>query len=217
MDIEFNPYINQKVLFEWIVNSTDDAIISKDLNGSILTWNKAAEKIFGYTQDEILHKNISILIPEELLFEDLLLIKKIKADQIVDHYETRRLKKDGNLIDVSITLSPIKDKTGKIIGTSKILRDITEKKTAELLLIKTNTQLNKSLLDLENQNNKLKEIAWTQSHLVRAPLSKIMGLVSVLQKGLLSSEDQSKYLFHINESTKELDNVIRVITSKTAL
>lgn len=130
MNTEPNPYINQNALFEWIVNSTEEAIISKDLNGIILTWNKAAEKIFGYSQTEIINKSISVMIPEDLLLEEKVLIEKIKNDQLVEHYETRRVKKDGSLINVSLTLSPIKDQSGKIIGASKILKDITEKTKA---------------------------------------------------------------------------------------
>ncbi len=119
--------IDQAALFEWIINSTDEAIISKDLNGTILTWNAAAEKIFGYTKAEIISQNISILFPDDILFEENQLIEKVLLGQVVDHYETKRVKKDGSIIDVSLTLSPIKDINGKIIGASKILRNITEK------------------------------------------------------------------------------------------
>jgi PAS domain S-box-containing protein len=119
--------IDQSALFEWIINSTEEAVISKDLNGTILTWNKAAEKIFGYTKDEIISQNISILFPDDLQLEESKLIEKVLSDQVVDHYETRRVKKDGSIIDVSLTLSPIKDISGEIIGVSKILRNITEK------------------------------------------------------------------------------------------
>ena len=139
MDYELPPNIdiNQKALFEWIINSTDNAIICKDLNGNITTWNKAAEKIFGYTEAEILHKNISIIIPEDLLSEEVTLIQKIKSDQRVEQYETRRIRKDGKIIDVSLNLSPVNDSNGKIIGASKILNDITEKTIAAQSLIES--------------------------------------------------------------------------------
>lgn len=147
MNIQQPLNIDRNALFEWIIQSTDDAIISKDLNGFILSWNKAAEHIFGYTEAEVINQHISLLIPTELRLEEEGFIQKIKADQVVDHYRTKRIKKDGSIIDVSLTLSPIKDLQGKIIGSSKILMDITEKMRAEKSII----ALNQTIADSEKK------------------------------------------------------------------
>lgn len=111
-----------------IVESSDDAIISKDLNGTITTWNKGAERTFGYSAEEIIGKPVTILIPEQFLEEEKKILSRIKQGQDVRHYETIRQRKNGTLIDISLTVSPIKDETGKIIGASKIARDVSKDK-----------------------------------------------------------------------------------------
>lgn len=113
-----------------IVESTDDAIISKDLNGIIISWNPAAQRIFGYFPTEIIGKSILTLIPPDRQEEEPKIIKQLKKGQRIEHFETKRLTKDGKLIDVSLTISPVKDRKGTIIGVSKIARDITELKQA---------------------------------------------------------------------------------------
>jgi two-component system sensor histidine kinase VicK len=114
-----------------IVDSSDDAIISKDLNGIITSWNRSAERLFGYTQDEMIGLSILKLIPTDRLQEEPEIIAKIKAGQRVKHFETKRLTNQGNLIDVSLTISPVINPAGKIVGISKIARDITDKKLEE--------------------------------------------------------------------------------------
>ena len=114
-----------------IVQSSDDAIISKTLDGTILSWNPAAERLYGYTAAEALGQSVTILIPHEQLDEEPRIIERIKRGESVDHYETVRLRKDGTLIGVSLTVSPLKDAQGRIIGASKIARDITERERAE--------------------------------------------------------------------------------------
>jgi len=117
-----------------IVESSNDAIISKTLDGIIQTWNKAAEQIFGYSAEEIVGKTILTLIPENRHHEETAILAKVRAGERLEHYETARRHKDGTLIDLSLTISPVKDETGRIVGASKIARDITEKKHAERLL-----------------------------------------------------------------------------------
>ena len=128
-------------LFVSIVNSSDDAIISKTLEGIINSWNTAAEKIFGYTADEIIGKHISTLIPLHLREEEAQIMARIRAGKNIDHYETERIRKDGSSIDVSLTISPIKDAAGNITGASKILRDITERKKMLERLVEREEQL----------------------------------------------------------------------------
>lgn len=114
-----------------IVESSDDAIISKDLNGIITSWNKGAERIFGYTEEETIGKPVTILIPADRQDEGPAILARIRMGERVDHYETVRQKKDGTLIDISLTVSPVKDAGGRIIGASKIARDITERKRGQ--------------------------------------------------------------------------------------
>ncbi|MEA2946143.1 MAG: hypothetical protein QOI40_1473, partial [Alphaproteobacteria bacterium] len=114
-----------------IVESSDDAIVSKDLNSTITSWNKGAEQIFGYTAGEIIGKPITILIPPDRQDEEDAIINRVRGGQRIEHYETVRLRKDGRLIDISLTVSPIRDARGNIIGASKIARDVGERKRSE--------------------------------------------------------------------------------------
>ncbi len=128
---------NQQALFESIISSAEDAIVSKTLEGKILTWNKGAEQIFGFTAREAIGQHISIIIPPELLSEESEIIAKIKVGEYVRHYETIRVRKDGGRIYISLTVSPIKDPAGKIVGASKIARDITLRRQTEEKLRKS--------------------------------------------------------------------------------
>ena len=114
-----------------IVESSDDAIISKDLNGIISTWNRGAEQLFGYTTDEVIGKPITILIPEGRFNEEPAILSRIRSGRPVEHYETIRKHKDGSLLNISLSVSPIRDESGTIIGASKIARNITEQKRAQ--------------------------------------------------------------------------------------
>jgi PAS domain S-box-containing protein len=114
-----------------IVESSADAIISKDINGIITSWNQGAERLFGYHADEVIGKPIIILIPKERWNEEPNILERIRRGERIEHYETIRQRKDGSLLEISLTVSPIKDSDGKIIGASKIGRDITQQKKAE--------------------------------------------------------------------------------------
>ena len=117
-----------------IVESSDDAIISKDLNGIINTWNEGAVRILGYQAEEVIGKPINILIPEDRLAEETEILQRIRRGESIEHFETLRRRKDGRLIDISLTISPIKNDKGEVIGASKIARDISESKKAEAQL-----------------------------------------------------------------------------------
>ena len=114
-----------------IVESSDDAIISKDLNGIITSWNKGAQQIFGFTEEEVIGKPITILIPKERMDEETHILGRIRTGQRVDHFQTVRLSKWGDEINISLSVSPVRDNTGQIIGASKIARDITTQVKAE--------------------------------------------------------------------------------------
>jgi PAS domain S-box-containing protein len=124
-----------------IIESTDDAVISKDLDGTITSWNRGAQAIFGYTADDVVGKPITILIPAERLDEEPTILARIRSGERIDHYETVRRRKDGSLIDISVTVSPIKNAGGKVIGASKIARDITVSRRARLEIAELREQL----------------------------------------------------------------------------
>jgi two-component system sensor histidine kinase VicK len=121
----------QSAMLSAIVSCSDDAIISKDLNSIVTSWNSSAERLFGYTASEMIGQSIVKLIPADRLQEEPEIIARLKSGQRVDHFETRRLTKRGKLLDVSLTISPVMDISGRIIGISKIARDITDKKQEE--------------------------------------------------------------------------------------
>jgi PAS domain S-box-containing protein len=114
-----------------VAETSEDAIITKDLNGIITSWNKGAERIFGYEANEMIGKPVSLLIPADRHDEEPSILERIRRGQRIEHYETVRRRKDGGVIDISLTVSPLADATGTIVGASKIARDITDKKRAQ--------------------------------------------------------------------------------------
>jgi PAS domain S-box-containing protein len=114
-----------------IVESSEDAIISKDLNGVIVSWNQGAERLFGYTADEVVGQPITMLMPPDRVNEEPGILERIRRGERVEHFETIRRRKDGTLLDISLTISPVKNASGKIVGASKIARDITDSKRME--------------------------------------------------------------------------------------
>jgi PAS domain S-box-containing protein len=114
-----------------IVESSDDAIVSKDLSGHITSWNKGAERVFGYAADEVIGRSITIVIPADRQNEEVEILSRIGRGERVDHFETVRQRKDGSPIIISLTISPVKDEEGEIVGASKIARDITERKRSQ--------------------------------------------------------------------------------------
>jgi PAS domain S-box-containing protein len=144
-----------------IVDTSDDAIISKDLNGIIRSWNRGAQQLFGYLAEEIVGKPVTTLIPAELHHEEPAILERLRRGERIDHYETVRRRKDGSKLDISLTVSPMRDAAGNIIGASKIARDITERKRSE-------TQI--SILAREAEHRAKNVLATVQAtvHLSRA-------------------------------------------------
>jgi PAS domain S-box-containing protein len=169
-----------------IVNSSDDAIIGKTLEGIITSWNPGAERMFGYSADEVIGKSMLILFPPERLHEEKEILMRIGRGECVKHFETVRLHKNRTPIDVSVTLSPITDSEGKIIGASKIARDIKERKLAEEEMRKFNAELEHRVTErtaqLETANKELEAFSYSVSHDLRSPLRGIHGYVRMLKE-----------------------------------
>src|SRR5882762_9716536 len=129
------------LLLAAIVESSHDAIVSKSLNGIITSWNKGAERLFGYAAEEAVGQNITLIIPPERRDEERTIVEQLTRGERVDNFETVRIRKDGRLLDVSLTISPMKDASGRVVGASKLARDITERKRAEEALRQAQTDL----------------------------------------------------------------------------
>jgi PAS domain S-box-containing protein len=156
-----------------IVESSDDAIISKTLDSVITTWNDGAGRLFGYTGEEAVGKPVTLLIPRDAIDEEPAIIQKLKRGERIDHYETVRVRKDGTLIDVSLTVSPIKDSNGTIIGASKIARDITQRKRMEAALREEIASRERTEAALREADRRKDEFLATLAHELRNPLAPI--------------------------------------------
>lgn len=135
-----------------IVESSEDAIVSKDLDGVIINWNKAAERVFGYSAEEAIGQHITLIVPADRLDEEAEILASLRRGERIDHFETIRKRKDGTLLDISVTISPVKDAHGRVIGASKVARDITEHKRLALLL--QEAELSGRLLQLQDQERR---------------------------------------------------------------
>jgi PAS domain S-box-containing protein len=178
-----------------IVESSDDAIVSKDLNGIVTSWNKSAERLFGYTAEEMVGKSIKLVIPPELHTDEDLILGKIRRGEKIDHFETVRLTKAGERLEVSLTISPVKDEEGKVVGAAKIARNIT---------------LNKKLERTLRTTEKLAaagRLAATVAHEINNPLEAVMNLVYLAQRDLPKID---KVAVHLNAAKRELDRVAHI-------
>jgi PAS domain S-box-containing protein len=197
-----------------LIESADDAIISKTLEGIITSWNKGAERIFGYTADEVIGQPVTILIPEGQEDEEPAILARLRAGERIEHYETIRVRKDGTRIAISLTVSPIKGPNGDIIGASKIARDITEQRQAR-------KELDEAYRQAEESSRLKEEFLATISHELRTPLSAILGWARMLRLGQLSKENAAKALDTIERNARaqaqlidDLLDVSRIVTGK---
>jgi len=184
-----------------IVNSSDDAIISKTLDGTITSWNPAATKMFGYEEAETIGKNISIIIPPDRLEEETLIIENIRNGKKIDHFETVRIAKDGSKKNISLTVSPLKNNRGKIVGASKIARDIS-------LKIENQKQLQLYTERLQELIKYKDEFMTMASHELRTPLTVILANLQILQ---LMMQDDPRIKF-INKTLNQVLKLSGLIT-----
>ncbi len=190
-----------------IVESSDDAIIGKTLDGIVTSWNAGAEKIFGYTADEMVGQSILRLIPLDRHHEEKDILNKIRHGESFRHLDTVRLRKDQHPIDVSITTSAVKDATGKIIGASKIARDITERKVAEEKIRQMNVELEQRVSE---RTAELEAFSYSVSHDLRAPVRAIGGFARMVQEdyGRQMPEEANRKLGRIHENAMKMGQLI---------
>ena len=177
-----------------IIESSDDAIISKDLKGFVTSWNRAAERIFGFTADEIVGRHITTIIPAERLAEEEKILTTLRTGKRIDHFETMRRHKDGHLVPVSLTVSPILDPSGKVIGASKISRDISDRQRTE-----------KALIEISKNKD---EFLANMSHELRTPMNAVVGIASLLKETKDLPEKAVKYVEVLKNSA---DNLLALI------
>jgi PAS domain S-box-containing protein len=197
-----------------IVESADDSIISKDLEGIITSWNEGAEIDYGYKQEEVIGKSMSLLMPPYHTDEHKEILEKIRHGEKIKHYETKRRRKDGQLIDVSLTVSPIKNTSGEIIGASTIARNITERKKAEREIRVLNEELEQRVLQrtaqLNEVNKELEKFSYSVSHDLRAPLRGIDGWsLALLEDYGDKLDDQARtYIERVRNETQLMGMLI---------
>lgn len=215
-----------------IVDSSDDAIISKTLEGVITSWNAAAERIFGYNASEAIGRPITMLIPPDRPEEEPKIVERLKRGERVDHFETKRITKNGKILDVSLTISPVKSSDGRVIGASKILRDITLQREAERI-IREGEQMFKVQLErlveartielvrmneeLERSNHELEQYAYIASHDLQEPLRKIQTFAELLKMNVHEAAAVEAYYGKINISAKRMSSLIKDVLNYSRL
>jgi PAS domain S-box-containing protein len=205
-----------------IVESSEDAIIGKDLRGIVTSWNTGAEHIFGYTAEEMIGQSITRLFPAERIHEEQIILSRLQAGERVEHFETVRISKSGQLLDVSLSVSPIRDSDGLIVGASKIARDISQKKRAERALQAAQAKVEAHAQELEDRVQErtgelrralaeLESFSYSISHDLRAPLRAMQQYSQALLQdyGSRIDEEGRRYLNRIVSSADRLDVLIR--------
>ncbi|HLY92389.1 MAG TPA: PAS domain S-box protein [Candidatus Angelobacter sp.] len=185
------------LLLAAIVESSDDAIVSKDLNGIVTSWNKAAERIFGWTAEEIIGKSVTTIIPLELHDDETRILAKLRAGERIDHFQTVRVRKGGERLDISLTISPIKDRTGRVIGAAKIARDITQQKRME------------SAIQISERLASVGRLAATVAHEINNPLEAITNFIYLARHHSGLPETVRQYLDHADHELSRVAHLAR--------
>ena len=207
-----------------IVETTDDAVISKDLNGIITSWNPAAERLYGYKAAEMIGKPVATLVPPEWPDEEPKILARIRRGERIDHYETVRIAKDGRRVDVSLTVSPIRDDSGKIVGASKIARDITEQKRTQEQIARLLAAERAARQDAEIASRTKDEFLATLSHELRTPLTAMLGWLTILRAHKLDKKTTEHAIDTIERNAKaqaqlieDLVDISRIVGGKLNL
>ena len=196
------------------VEFSDDAIIGKDLDGTVTSWNRGAEKLFGYPAIEMIGQPITRLMPDDNVQQEQEILRQIRRGEYVKNYDAIRIGRNGLPIDVAITVSPIKDTTGTIIGASKVARDNTERKSAELAIRQLNDQLENRVKErtaqLEAANKELEAFSYSVSHDLRAPLRAVDGFSQAVLEDFsaLLPEEGRRYLLTIRDGAQRMGALI---------
>ena len=193
--------------FAAVVESSDDVIVSKTLDGIITSWNPAAERLFGWTEAEAVGRHITLIIPEDRLAEEDDVLVRIRRGERVDHFETVRRTRDGRLVEVSITVSPVKDARGRVVGASKIGRDITERRLLEDQRARLLAREQEARRQAEALNTAKDELLATVSHELRTPLNSIFGWARMMQSGELDEAGRAR----------AVNTILRNVTAQTRL
>jgi len=207
-----------------IVETTDDAVISKDLNGVIQSWNPAAERLFGYKAQEVVGKSVTILIPPERPDEEPAILQRLRRGEQIDHYETIRVAKDGRRMNISLTVSPIRDASGKIIGASKVARDITQQKRAQDEIARLLIAERIARQEAEVASRTKDEFLATLSHELRTPLTAMLGWLTILRGHKLDEKTTKHAIETIERNAKaqaqlieDLVDISRIVGGKLSL
>ena len=207
-----------------IIASSDDVIVSKTLDGIITSWNPAAERILGYTASEAIGKHITLIIPPDRWAEEDEVLARLRRGEKVDHFETIRRTKDGRLLHLSITVSPIRDAQGRIVGASKVARDITDRLLAEEERERLLNSEKEARAAAEEASRSKDEFLAVVSHELRSPLNAITGWASLLLTGRLDQEQAARALKTIlrnadsqNQLIGDLLDVSRIVSGKLRL
>lgn len=194
-----------------IVESSQDAIVSKTLDGIITSWNQGAERVFGYAAEEVVGRSITLLFPEELRAEEEGILARLKSGERIESYETRRRAKDGRILDVSLTISPILDVEGRVIGASKVARDITDRRRRdEEIRADLERRVSERTASLQDTIRELDTFAYTVAHDLRAPLRAIHSFGQLLLEDLgpTLNETGRTYLTQIIQGGGRMDALI---------
>jgi len=184
-----------------IVESSEDAIASKDLNGIITSWNASAERMFGYKPEEIIGRPVTTIIPPELHKDEIMILGKIRRGERIEHFETIRVTKSGQRLNVSLTVSPIKDETGKVIGAAKILRNITERKQTE---------------DALRRAEKLAatgQLAATIAHEINNPMQALTNLLALVAYKTSLDENTRQLVSLAETEVRRMSHIVRQMLS----
>src|SRR6185436_1464820 len=200
-----------------IVDSSDDVIVSKTLDGGILSWNGAAERLFGWTSEEAVGKHITLIIPASRRSEEDEVLARIRRGERVDHFETVRKRKDGSLVDVSITVSPIRDGSGRIVGASKIGRDITDRRRIEQEREEFLARERRARADAERANRAKDDFLATLSHELRTPLNAILGWAHVLATARRDPDMIDRAVETITRNAKQQSRLIEDLLDVSAI